>query len=152
MGGKSKVRAWWLPSVTMAQAKVDPSEALYTLLQQDSPKLSVVVVKIFTNSPYLPQGSFGFPYLDMTTLTADMLGAQFSLAQLHLCRLLPFSSTQVVLPCEKDNEELKVHPFLLEGLWESSEDHHLSDPVPAVSSSLFLISSSRKELTDWVGA
>ena len=78
------------------QAKVEPSEVLSTLLQQDSPKLSIVVMKIFANSPYLPWGSFGFPYLDVTTLAAGMLATQFPLLQLCLHRLLPFLSTQVV--------------------------------------------------------
>ena len=36
------------------QAKVEPSDVLSTLVQQDSPEPSVVVVKIFTNSTYLP--------------------------------------------------------------------------------------------------
>ena len=112
------------------QAKVEPSEVLSTLLQQDCPRLSVVVVKIFTNSPYIPHGSFSFPYLDVTTLAVGMFAAQFPLAWLWLYRLLPFSSTQVVLPCERDDRELKVYPFLQEALWESSkEDHHLSDHI-----------------------
>ena len=59
-----------------------------------------------------------------------MLTAQFPLAQLNLQRLLPFSSTQVIQPHEKDDEELKVFPFFQEVLWESSEeDHCMSDPV-----------------------
>ena len=36
------------------QAKVEPPEAFSTLHQLDSPKPSIVVVKIFANSPYLP--------------------------------------------------------------------------------------------------
>ena len=43
------------------QVKVEPLEALSTLVQRDSLEPCVVVVKIFTNSPYLPWGSFGFP-------------------------------------------------------------------------------------------
>ena len=39
------------------QAKVEPLEALSTLLQQDSAEVSVVVLKIFANSPDLPKGS-----------------------------------------------------------------------------------------------
>ena len=112
------------------QAKLEPSEVLSTLLQRDSPKPSIVVVKIFANSPYLSWGVFGFPYLDVTTLAAGTSANQFSLAQVHLCRLLPFSSTQVVLPCEREDEELNVYPFLWEVLWDRSEGNHcLSDPV-----------------------
>ena len=36
------------------QAKVESSEALSTVHQQDSPKPSIVVVIIFPNSPYHP--------------------------------------------------------------------------------------------------
>ena len=52
------------------QVKVEPLEVLSTSAQQDSPELNIVGVKIFTNSPYLPWGSFSFPYLDLTTLSA----------------------------------------------------------------------------------
>ena len=45
------------------QAKVESSEALSTKCQWDSPKPSVVVVKIFANSPYLLQGTSSFLYL-----------------------------------------------------------------------------------------
>ena len=103
------------------QAKMEPSEVLSTLLHCDSPKLSIVEEKIFANAPYLPWQSFGFPYLDVTTLLVGALTTQFPFSCLHLCRLLPFSSTQVVLPCKKDDEELKVYPFLWEALWDSSE-------------------------------
>ena len=70
--------------------KVEPLEVFSTLVQWDSPELSIVVMKIFTNSPYLPQGSFGFPYLDVTTLSVGVLTTQFPLAQLHLHRLPPY--------------------------------------------------------------
>ena len=111
------------------QAKAEPTEVFSALVQQESPKPSVVVVKIFTNSPYLPWGSFSFPYLDVTTLSVGTLTTQFPLAQSCLCRLLPYSSGQVVKPCEEE-EGLKVYPFLQEVLWASSkEDHCLSGPV-----------------------
>ena len=59
-----------------------------------------------------------------------MLTAQFPLDQLCLWQLLPYSPTQVILPCEAEDEELKVYPILQEALWKSSEeDHHLSDPI-----------------------
>ena len=38
------------------QARVESSEVLFTLWQQDSPKPSVVLAKMFANSPYLPRG------------------------------------------------------------------------------------------------
>ena len=67
------------------------------LVQWDSPELGVVVVKVFINLPYLPQGSFGSSHLDVTTLSMGALTSKFPLAQLHLHRLLPNSPTQIVL-------------------------------------------------------
>ena len=55
------------------QAKLEPSAALSTLVQQYSPKPGIVVVKVFTNSPHLPWGSFSSPYLDVTTLSVGTL-------------------------------------------------------------------------------
>ena len=43
------------------QAKLEPAEVLSTLVQWDWPELSVVVVKIFINSAYLPPGVFQVP-------------------------------------------------------------------------------------------
>ena len=141
------------------QAKVESSEALSTLVQQDSPKLSVVVLKIFTNSPYLPWESSGFHYLDVTTLSigacqppnsplasaVPMQAAPLFFLIIPLL-ILPYSST---LPCVKEEEGLKVYPFLKEALWESSEeDHCMSDSCAAVDPSLLLPSSLRRELTD----
>ena len=80
------------------QAKVEPLDTLSTLVQWDSPEPGVVVMKVFTNLPHLPQGSLGSPYLDVITLSAGTLTAQFPLAQLHLHRLLPYSSSQTILP------------------------------------------------------
>ena len=64
-GSLGIVTTFWHPN----QANVEPLEVLSTLVQQDSPKPSVVVVKIFPNPPYLSEGSFGFSYLDITTLS-----------------------------------------------------------------------------------
>ena len=50
------------------QAKVEPSVMLPTLLQQDSHEPAMVVMKIFTNSPYFPWGFFGLSFLDIATL------------------------------------------------------------------------------------
>ena len=43
------------------QAKVEPSDALLMLVQCESAEPGVVVVKVFTNSPHLPRGSFRWP-------------------------------------------------------------------------------------------
>ena len=92
------------------KTKVEASEAVSALHQCNSPEPSVVVVRRFTNSPYLPWGSFGFLYLDVTTLFGGTSSAQFPLDWLHLCKLLPYSDTEVVLPQEGE-EGLKVYPF-----------------------------------------
>ena len=98
------------------QAKMESSEALSSLYQQDFPELSIVVVKIFTNSPYLPQGSSSFLYLDITTLSLGTLTAQFPLDQLCLWQLLPYSPTQVILAQEAEDEGLKVYAIFQEAL------------------------------------
>ena len=89
------------------------------------------MVKVFTNLPHLPWGSFSSPYLDVTTLSARTLISQFPLSLLHLHRLLPYSPMQVILPQEKEGQGLKIYPVLVETLWKSSEEeHHLSHPLP----------------------
>ena len=55
------------------EAKVESSEVLSILHQSDSPKLSVVVVKIFTNSPYLPWWYSSILYPDVTSLSSGAL-------------------------------------------------------------------------------
>ena len=52
------------------QANLESSDTLSALVQWDSPEWGVVVVKVFTNSPYLLWGSLSSPYLDITTLSA----------------------------------------------------------------------------------
>ena len=112
------------------QAKVEPSEVLSTIHQCNSPEPSIVVVKIFTNSPYFPWGSFSFPYLDVTTLLAGMLTTQFPLAWLHLCRILSIHPLRWSCNMGGMTRSCKVYPFLWKALWESSEeDHCLSEPV-----------------------
>ena len=51
------------------QAKVEPSVVLLTLVQWDSHEPAMVVMKIFTNSPYFQWGSFSFSFLDIATLS-----------------------------------------------------------------------------------
>ena len=49
---------------------------------------------------------------------------QFPLDRLHLCQLIPFSSTEVLLPHEEGEERLETYPHFPEILWESSEEEH----------------------------
>ena len=80
------------------QAKVEPSVTLLTLVHQESPELAVVVMKMFTNLPYFPWGSFGLPFLDIATLTMGTSTYWFPLSPLHLCWLLLYSPTEVIWP------------------------------------------------------
>ena len=50
------------------QVKVKPSIMLPTLVQQDSHEPAMVVMKIITDSPNFPWGSFGLSFLDKSTL------------------------------------------------------------------------------------
>ena len=95
------------------QAKVEASEALSVLCQHDSLEPSVVAVRRFNNSPYLTWGSFDFLYLDVTTFSVGTSSTQFPLDQLCLCRLLPYSATEMVLPWQEGEEGLEVYPFFL---------------------------------------
>ena len=66
----------------------------------------------------------------MDTPSGGIASAQFPLDRLHLCWLLPFSESEVLLPHEDGEEGLKTYPHLPEFLWDSSEEeHHLSDPI-----------------------
>ena len=113
------------------QVKVEPLVMLTTLVQWDSHQPALVVRKIFTNSPYFPWGSFGLPYMDVGTLPEGVSTIQFPLFQLHLHWLLLYSPTQVILPKEKEGNELMVTLIIKEALWDSSvEDHHMSSLVP----------------------
>ena len=120
------------------QAKVEPSVMLPTLVQWDSHEPFVVVMKIFTNSPYFPWGSFGFSFLDIATLPEGTPSIQFLLSWLCLCWLILFSPNQVILPNEEtEANELKITPITMEALWECSiKDHHLSSLVPVLLWSL----------------
>ena len=51
----------------------------------------------------------------MWVLLGGALSTQFPLDWLQLCRLLPYSDTNVVLPWEEGEEALKVYPFFLGG-------------------------------------
>ena len=88
------------------------------------------MVRRYTNNPYIPQGTYHFLCLDVSTLSRGASSTQFPLDWLHLCRLLPFSEAHVVLPCEEGEVGLKVYLHSQEVLWKSSEEkHHLPDLV-----------------------
>ena len=130
------------------QAKVETFKALTALHQCGSPEPSVVVVRSYTYSPFLPQGSFSFLYLDMTTLSGDASSVQFPLGQLCLCRLLPYSNTKVVLPWKEGEEEL-VYPFFQETLWKSSKEEYCSSNQILLSVSLSPPIPIEKKASRW---
>ena len=101
------------------QAKVEAFKVLSALCQHDSPEASEVVGRRFTNSLYLHGGSFGFLYLDMTTLSRGASSTQFLLNWLHLCRLLPAMG---------GGGGMFKGVSLLPGQ-SSEEEHCLSDPI-----------------------
>ena len=112
------------------QARIEFCNALSILHQHYSCQLSVVVVRRYTNTPYILGGISCSLYLDMSALSGGDTSAQFPLYRVWLCQLLPFGDTEVLLPITLAGEGLKMYPHLLEFLWDSAEeDHHLSTPV-----------------------
>ena len=61
------------------QAKMEASEALAALQQCDLPELSIMVVRRYVNTPYIPKGTTQSLYLDMS-----ILSTQFPLESLCL--------------------------------------------------------------------
>ena len=83
------------------QVKMEALEMLATLYQCDSPELSVFVVRRYTNSPFIPQGTSRLLYLNVSYLPRDNSSTQFSINCLHLQKLLPYSKTKVFVPHEE---------------------------------------------------
>ena len=113
------------------QARMEACNGPFALCQCDSCELSVVVVRRYFNTPYIPRRTSHSLYLDMGTLSRGIASTQFPLDRMHLCQLLPFSKTEVLLPIKVGGEDLKTYPHLSEFLWDSlEEDHCLSGPIP----------------------
>ena len=73
------------------QNKMEAIYALSALCQCDSPEPSVVVVRRYTNIPYIPQGTSWLLYLNVSTLSRGTSSIQFPLDHLCLQSLLPYS-------------------------------------------------------------
>ena len=110
------------------------------------------MMKIFTNSPYFPQGSFTFPFFDVPTLSGGASMTKSVLSQLHLHWLLLYSSTQVNLPKEKEGNELTVMPFIKEALWKSTVENHCLSPLVLLSILTTSPHSTRDEHSQTNGA
>ena len=66
----------------------------------------------------------------MGTFSQGVSSTQFPFDRLHLCQLLLFSESEMLLPCEVGGEGLKTYPHLPEFLWGTlEEEHHLSNPI-----------------------
>ena len=88
------------------QAKMEACDALSGLNQCDSSELSLVVVRRYSNTPYIPRGMVHSLYLDVDSLSGGISSAQFPLDRLHLHQLLPFNRTEVLLPHKVGEEVL----------------------------------------------
>ena len=89
----------------------------------------MVVVRRYSDIPYIPRGMSHSLLSGHRHFLRGIASTQFPLDRLHFCQLLPFSGSEVLLPCEVGEEGLETYPHLPEFLWDSSdEEHHLSNP------------------------
>ena len=93
------------------QAKMEASEALATLHQCNSPKSSIFMVRRYTNTPFIPQGTSRLLYFNASALPGGASSTQFPLDHLYLWKLLPYSKTKVLLSCEEGRWGLEHTPF-----------------------------------------
>ena len=61
------------------QAKIEACDALSALCP------SVMLVRRYSNTPYIPRGTCCSLYLDVSTFSGGAASAQFPLDRLHLC-------------------------------------------------------------------
>ena len=86
-------------------------------------------------------------YLDVDTFSGCVTSAQFPLDRLHLHWLLPISRTEVLLLCKVGEEGLETYIYLLEFLWDGSEEeHHLFDPSPCQFPHWLLLCNCKRAL------
>ena len=93
------------------QARMEACDAFFTLCQHDLSQPSMVVVRRYSNTPYIPRGTSCALYLDMGTLSGGHCFHPIPLDRLHLFLLLSFSKTKVLLPSELGGESLKMYPI-----------------------------------------
>ena len=112
------------------QVKMEASEVLDTLHQHDSPEPSVSVVRRYTNTPFIPQGTSRLLYLNVSDIPRGASSTQFPLNCLYLWKMLSYSKTEVLLPHEEGEMGYRTYPISQEVLWKCSKDSHcLSKPV-----------------------
>ena len=125
------------------QARMDACDTLSALCQCDSSELSIVVVRRYSNTAYIPRGMSCALYLDMDTFSRGVASTQFPLDRLHLSWLHPFSKSEVLLPSKVEEEGLKMYPHLWEFLWDRVEKEHcfsslISLSIPLMAPALLL--------------
>ena len=76
--------AWWQFSVISIKQGWRPVMPLSTLWQCSSWEPSMVVVRRYSNTPYIPRGTSHSLHLDMGNLSGGVASTQFSLDRLHL--------------------------------------------------------------------
>ena len=64
------------------------------------------MVRIYSNTPYIPRGMSHSLYLDVGTFSGGVASTQFLLDKLCLFQCLPINSTNVLLPHEEGEEWL----------------------------------------------
>ena len=119
------------------QVRIEACDAPSILCQCDSSEPTVVVIRIYSNTPYIPRGMSHVLYLDMGTFSGGIASTQLPLDRLHLCWLLPISKSEVLLPWEVVEDGLKTYPHLSVFVWDRAEEEHcpsnlisLSIPLP----------------------
>ena len=93
------------------QVKMEASEVLTTLHQCNSPEPNVFMVRRYINTPFIHQETSRLLYLNVSDLPRGTSPAQFPLNCLHLWKLLPYSKTEVLLPCEEGETGYSTYPF-----------------------------------------
>ena len=112
------------------QVKMEASEVLTTLHLCNSPEPSIFMVRRYTNTPFIPQRASRLLYLDVSDILRGASSAQLPLNCLHLQKLLPYSETKVLLPCEEGETGYRTYPFSQEVLWKCFKELcYLSNPV-----------------------
>ena len=82
------------------QARIKACDALSALCQLNPSELSVVVIRRYPNTPYIPRGTSCSLYLDVGPFLGGIASTQFPLDRLNLCQVLSFSESEVLLPHE----------------------------------------------------
>ena len=131
------------------QVKMEASEVLDALHQHDSLEPIVFMVRRYTNTPFISQGTSRLLYLNVIDLLRGTSSAQCALNCLCCWKLLPYSKPEVLLPCEEGEMGYRTYPLSQEVLWKfSKEPHHLSNPMSLSMPSPIPPPSPRRRHTD----